>query len=351
MTRFVIVSALAALNVAAASFAGIIVVNGVAERDYGKPIAVQNTQTQFGDSNIGQVGFANGSELDGLFAANPGAEGGAPASFVLAGNLESNFNKLEIFIDYKPGGQNKLRGDNPDVDFNGLNRMGDNGGGNGLRFDADFAADLYITVTGGNTGNNQYSSFANLAEIRTDGGGFGTFVGGGGEGANAISNPGLGLTIAVNNSNVRGVTGGDGVAKGTGVNTGIEFSIDVAALQNSIADIAEWGNHPVRIVAFVNGGGHDFASNQFLAGIGGGSNLGEPRNIDLGLIDGNQFVTVFEPASSIPGDLDGDGSVNGADLSILLGSWGACSGCAADLNNDGFVDGADLSILLGGWTG
>jgi hypothetical protein len=351
MTRLVLVSAIAALNVAAASFAGIIVINGVAERDYGKPLALQNTQTQFGDSNIGLVGWANGSEIDALFAANPGAESGAAATFVLAGNLESNFNKLEIFIDYKPGGQNKLRGDNPDVDFNGLNRMGDDGSGNGLQFDEEFAADLYITVTGGNTGNDQYSCFANVAEIRTDGGGFGTFVGGGGEGANAISNPGLGISVAVNNSNVRGVTGGTDLASGAGVNSGVEFLIDPAALSASIADAAEWGDHPIRVVAFINGGGHDFASNQFMGGIGGGGNLGEPRVINLGLVGGDQFVTVFEPAASIPGDLDGDGSVNGADLSILLGSWGACAGCPADLNDDGFVDGADLSILLGGWTG
>ena len=51
-----------------------------------------------------------------------------------------------------------------------------------------------------------------------------------------------------------------------------------------------------------------------------------------------------------PGDLDGDGAVTGADLSILLGGWGSCAGsCAADLDGDGDVDGADLATLLGGW--
>lgn len=48
-------------------------------------------------------------------------------------------------------------------------------------------------------------------------------------------------------------------------------------------------------------------------------------------------------------DLDGNGSVDGADLSALLGSWGACS-CAADLDADDDVDGADLSALLGSWS-
>lgn len=48
------------------------------------------------------------------------------------------------------------------------------------------------------------------------------------------------------------------------------------------------------------------------------------------------------------GDLDGDGAVNGGDLSTLLGEWGT-TGPNADLNGDGMVDGQDLSILLGRW--
>lgn len=49
-----------------------------------------------------------------------------------------------------------------------------------------------------------------------------------------------------------------------------------------------------------------------------------------------------------PADLNGDGHVDGADLGILLGSWGQ-SGVAADINHDGHVDGADLGVLLGSW--
>lgn len=52
-----------------------------------------------------------------------------------------------------------------------------------------------------------------------------------------------------------------------------------------------------------------------------------------------------------PGDLNQDGLVNAADLSILLGAWGACrgSGCEADISGDGVVAGADLAILLANW--
>lgn len=46
-------------------------------------------------------------------------------------------------------------------------------------------------------------------------------------------------------------------------------------------------------------------------------------------------------------DLDGDGQVCGADLTILLGSWGTC--CTADLDGDGTVGGSDLTILLSAW--
>jgi len=50
-------------------------------------------------------------------------------------------------------------------------------------------------------------------------------------------------------------------------------------------------------------------------------------------------------------DINGDGGVDGADLAMLLGAWGACVDecCAADLNNDLVVDGADLALLLGAW--
>lgn len=57
---------------------------------------------------------------------------------------------------------------------------------------------------------------------------------------------------------------------------------------------------------------------------------------------------VFAPAPACPADLTDDGSVDGADLGTLLGSWGPCT-CAADLNGDGSVDGADLGALLGAW--
>lgn len=59
---------------------------------------------------------------------------------------------------------------------------------------------------------------------------------------------------------------------------------------------------------------------------------------------------IGDPGSPCPADLTGDGAVDGADLAVLLGAWGACDGnCPADLTGDDAVDGADLAVLLGAW--
>lgn len=60
-------------------------------------------------------------------------------------------------------------------------------------------------------------------------------------------------------------------------------------------------------------------------------------------------VVAVRPLGS-PADLDGDGTVAGSDLGLLLGAWGPCAGCAADLDGDGAVTGSDLGLLLGEWS-
>jgi hypothetical protein len=59
-----------------------------------------------------------------------------------------------------------------------------------------------------------------------------------------------------------------------------------------------------------------------------------------------------QSTAGIPGDVDSDGSVDGIDLSIVLGYWGDCPGglpCDADLNGDLVVNGLDLTVVLGYW--
>jgi len=66
-------------------------------------------------------------------------------------------------------------------------------------------------------------------------------------------------------------------------------------------------------------------------------------------IDNFQIQTVLCPDACL-GDLNGDGSVDGGDLGVLLSAWGvAAGGSSADLNGDNSVDGGDLGVLLSAW--
>jgi hypothetical protein len=55
-------------------------------------------------------------------------------------------------------------------------------------------------------------------------------------------------------------------------------------------------------------------------------------------------ANLIDPAC--PGDLDGDGTIGGGDLAVLLAGWG---GEAPDLDGDGVVGGSDLAVLLSSW--
>ncbi len=60
-------------------------------------------------------------------------------------------------------------------------------------------------------------------------------------------------------------------------------------------------------------------------------------------------------ACDIPGDIDGDGSVNVADMLAMFADWGPCDDtlplppCPADLNGDGVVSVIDLLLMLSNW--
>ena len=64
----------------------------------------------------------------------------------------------------------------------------------------------------------------------------------------------------------------------------------------------------------------------------------------------SSIMAVGEPSGCVGSpDVDGNGSVNGADLAALLSSWNQ-NGGPADVNCDGVVNGADLSELLSSWS-
>ncbi|MCH2144361.1 MAG: alpha-amylase family glycosyl hydrolase [Phycisphaerales bacterium] len=56
-----------------------------------------------------------------------------------------------------------------------------------------------------------------------------------------------------------------------------------------------------------------------------------------------------EIPQGIPGDYDGNGAVDGADLTVLLGAWNAIDP-TIDLDGDNRITGSDLAILLGNWS-
>lgn len=121
-------------------------IDGVKDAGYGTALSVQTVETQFGDANPD-----NGSEWN----AGYGKIESGRLFLMLTGNLEANFNKLEIFIDSKAGGQNVFTSAGND----GAAAM------NGLVFDAGFTADYHLILRRGN-GNTFDADFANLVQRR-----------------------------------------------------------------------------------------------------------------------------------------------------------------------------------------
>jgi glucose/arabinose dehydrogenase len=105
---------------------------------------------------------------------------------------------------------------------------------------------------------------------------------------------------------------------------------------------------------------NELESSQGGYGVDNISSFGEDLDGELYVLDqsGGELFKIIpqggdggpcDPPAVCDGDVNGDDMVDGTDLSIVLGFWGACSGCDADVNGDGQVDGTDLSVVLGYW--
>jgi hypothetical protein len=222
------------------------VIDGTRDVVYGAPLAVQTVETQFGDANPN-----NGSELDAGYATISGGF----LNLMLTGNIEANFNKLEIFIDSKAGGQAVF-------DSSGNDNAGVM---DGLVFDAGFTADYHVIVRRGSDGSGPKLDldFANLAAQSASGyfdfliGGGNTGVGVTGTGVNAAP-----ITVGYDNSNTAGVAGGTNAANqaaAAAVTTGLELSI-------ALSDLGFVGGE-ICIMVGQNNGDHNYWSNQFLGGL------------------------------------------------------------------------------------
>ena len=76
--------------------------------------------------------------------------------------------------------------------------------------------------------------------------------------------------------------------------------------------------------------------------------LDQPSIVEAAL---DQFIvrnTKSGVSCSNSADINSDGSVDGADLAILLAGWKSSG--PGDLNQDGVVDGLDIALLLAAWT-
>jgi hypothetical protein len=285
------------------------VVDGTIVGDnYGAAVSVQTVDTAFGD---------NSSELNAAYAT---VENGR-LFLAVTGNLEDNFNKLEILIDSVPGGENVFSGI-PGNDGCGLMT--------GLTFDAGFEADYHLIARRGfipfdldiaQLGTPNFSSYLGI---------FGGVNGGVGTSGIGPANT-FPIDAAYDNSNVAGVIGGnqpsDPIAA-QAVDTGFEVSIHLADLGDPTGDI--------KILVFVNGAAHDFASNQFLGGLApiignlGGDGAGTftgTVNFDLGAFAGEQFFVV--PTSV--GTNYCATSLNSTGAPALISASGSASHSANDL--------------------
>jgi len=93
-----------------------------------------------------------------------------------------------------------------------------------------------------------------------------------------------------------------------------------------------------------------FGSATTAAPVAGTGGLGELRFIMKFSAEGEIAVSVAAVlrvhATGVP-DMNGSGVIDGADLGLLLDSWGRTTAFGpGDLNGDGHVDGADLGLLL-----
>ena len=76
----------------------------------------------------------------------------------------------------------------------------------------------------------------------------------------------------------------------------------------------------------------------------------DPGSVVEAAIDAFRVERILCDTTTLPGDVNGDGIVDGQDLAAVLGAWGS-NDPAADVNGDGVVNGQDLGEVLAGWTG
>ena len=262
---------------AAAGTASAQTIAGTLDGSYGPAVAVQTTQTQFGDATD-PTGFGGGGELNAMYLNSDGTN----LYVMMTGNQEANFNKMSLFIDSRAGGENTLASLNYDFG-NVASNLG------GMTFAQGFEADFHVY---GRWGGGAYevdfvdrqngagpvlasSGAATMgANTGVQSGAIttGDTVMGGDVVGSALSSE---VLFGFNNTNTAGVGSGTAAADmgaAMAVTTGIELAIPLSELGLSVGD-------EVRLFAGYGNGDNNFWSNQFLPGLPSpGGNLGGDGN-------------------------------------------------------------------------
>ncbi len=344
-------------------------VDGTLDGSYGAAIAVQGVQTQFGDAN--PPGVLNGSELDAAYASISGGR----LYLMLTGNLEPNFNKLDVFFDSKAGGENTMTA-TPQYDYDPGAEGWNSPFMHGVIFDTGFTADYHLYARWG--GGNNTGPFE-VDFVNRNGGADTLVPGSNGKspdnptigliatgsipagnvavyGPNSVMAPSSALTqnldFAINDNNALGVTGGTAAADtnaAAAVTTGMEFSIALADLGNPAP------GSTIKIAAVVNNSDHRYLSNQILGtfaapqinlgGDGTGGFIGDLSGINFNNFAGNQYFTIQVPSAGVQGDYNGNGIVDAADYTIWRDHLGQTYALAnRDTTNSGPINQADYTF-------
>ncbi len=106
---------------------------------------------------------------------------------------------------------------------------------------------------------------------------------------------------------------------------------------NLVADVQQWVDQP--------------SGNLGWAVIGNETVLQAVKRFDAresGVTTQPQLIVTFTPPPANPADVNGDGQIGAADLTIVLGAWGTAH-AASDIDNDGIVGATDLTRLFAAW--
>lgn len=266
--RFGSASALVALALAAGT-AQAVVVDGQRDAIYGSPIAVQDSQTSFGSGNSLAAAYCNSS--------------GGNLNFFLSGTLGTGFEKLVLFVDTTPGGQNTIAG-SPNT--------GVLGNIAGMTFDTGFNPDYMIQINGNGT-----DLYVDYADLNGAGSGYAgqTTYGSAGVLAGGSAAPGLLATYLNSGPGLPfgfGLLNPSEVAAASAYATGAEFSIPLALIGSPTGSFYA--------SAFIIGGDGSTRSTQFLGGVGGGiatNDYSGLSGLNLNNIAGQQNFLVPAPGT------------------------------------------------------